>query len=73
MTLEKHQINTNLLTRKNESEILSRHEYAFIKSHAFLQKKKFLRQNIDDVREQNELQKKTMISMFELKRKTLKK
>ena len=57
MTFEKHQINMNLLTRKNELEILSRHEYAFIKLHVFLQKKKFFRQNIDDVREQNQLQK----------------
>ena len=58
MILKNHQINTFLLIRKNESNRLSRHELILISFHVFSREKQFFRDNIDDIREQNQIQKK---------------
>ena len=57
MIFEKYQINKFLLTRKNESNILSRHELISISFNVFSREKQFFRENIDNDREQNQMQK----------------
>ena len=56
IAFEKHQNNIKLLTRKNDSNVLSRHELIFQTITIFFRKKQFLYQDIDDVREQNQMQ-----------------
>ena len=43
------------MIRRNESNVISRHEMTFQTSTIFSSKKQFLHQNIDDEREQNQL------------------
>ena len=57
IAFEKHQNNIKLLIRRNESNVISRHELTFQTSTIFSSKKQFLNQNIDDEREQNQLKK----------------
>ena len=45
------------MTRRNESNVISRHELTFQTSTILSSKKQFLNQNIDDEREQNQLKK----------------
>ena len=45
------------MIRRNESNVISRHELTFQTSTIFSSKKQFLNQNIDDEREQNQLKK----------------